>query len=268
MRGTEKHSITDLLSIMERLRHPTDGCPWDVKQTFKTIAPYTIEEAYEVADAIEAGDSKGICNELGDLLFQVVFHSRIAEEMGAFTFDDVVNAISEKMIRRHPHVFADAQINSADAQSIAWEDHKESERRDTGEQHSALDGVARGLPALLRAAKLQKRAARVGFDWDEAEGVLDKIIEEIDELSDELAIPDTQADPARFADELGDILFSCVNLARKLTIDPETAMRHANAKFERRFRHMETALIAQERSIDEMSMDELDSLWEEAKENT
>ncbi len=226
-----------LLDIMARLRDPATGCPWDKEQNFRTIAPYTIEEAYEVAEACEAGNPAMLKDELGDLLFQAVFHARMAEEAGMFAFADVAAAISDKMVRRHPHVFGDVKIAGADAQTLAWEETKATERA-AGGAASVLDGVGVGLPALTRAEKLQKRAARVGFDWPDAAPVLAKIDEELEELRDEM---EGGADPARLEDEIGDVLFAVANLARHLRIDPEQALRAASRKFERRFRAMETA---------------------------
>ncbi len=239
--------IDRLRAIMVRLRDPQTGCPWDVAQSYATIAPYTIEEAYEVADAIARNDIAGLKDELGDLLLQVVFHARIAEEAGAFDFDGVATAISEKMERRHPHVFGDAEKGD-------WEGIKAAERakQDDG---SALAGVALGLPALLRAEKLQKRAARPGFDWPDAAGARAKILEELAEVD---AAPD---DDAR-EDELGDLLFAVVNWSRKLGVDPEAALRRANAKFERRFRAMENAAGE---SFAALSLDEKEALWQQVK---
>lgn len=248
---------------MARLRDPQHGCPWDREQSFATIAPYTIEEAYEVADAIARGDMSALKDELGDLLFQVVFHARLAEEAGLFGFDDVAAAIADKMERRHPHVFGDIRIDSAAAQTEAWEEHKAAERRtraqQTGDGHSVLDGVALSVPALLRAVKIQSRAARIGFDWPEARPVFDKLAEEIAELRAELQ---DGVDPARLEDELGDILFAVANLARKLGIDPEAALRRATAKFERRFRSVEA--LAAERGVGS-DLDALETLWQEIK---
>ena len=264
---TESESgIERLLDIMARLRHPEDGCPWDSEQTFATIAPYTIEEAYEVAEAIGEDDHAALCEELGDLLFQVIFHARMAEEAGAFAFADVVAAVCDKMVRRHPHIFADAQVADAGAQTVAWEAAKAAERATKAERAgrvaSILDDVPHGFPALLRALKLQKRASRVGFDWQTALPALAKIEEEIGELRSEIA---AGGSPERLADEIGDGLFSFVNVARHLAIDPESALRGTNAKFERRFRHIEAKLAASEESLAEMSLDDLDRLWEEAK---
>ena len=252
-----------LIAIMAGLRDPQRGCPWDLEQNFATIAPYTIEEAYEVADAIARGDMAALKDELGDLLFQVVFHAQMAEEAGLFAFDDVAGAIADKMERRHPHVFGDARIASAAAQTAAWEEHKAAERqaraREAGSGHSVLDGVALALPALLRAAKIQGRAARIGFDWPEARPVFDKLAEEIGELRSEL---DDHADPSRLEDEMGDVLFAVANLARKLDIDPEAALRRGTAKFERRFRRVEA--LAAERGVGN-DLDALETLWREAK---
>jgi ATP diphosphatase len=252
-----------LLDIMARLRDPQHGCPWDREQDFSTIAPYTIEEAYEVADAIARNDTDALKDELGDLLFQVVFHARMAEEGGIFAFDDVATAIADKMERRHPHVFGGTEIASIAAQNRAWEEHKAAERRDrsqaAGTANSVLDGVALALPALLRAVKLQKRAARIGFDWPQADQVFDKIAEEIAELRTEL---DRGGDRDRLEDEVGDLLFSVANFARKLDLDPEVALRRATAKFERRFRRVEAVATKQSALPD---LEELEALWREAK---
>lgn len=254
--------IRELLSIMASLRDPEGGCPWDLEQDFSTIVPYTIEEAYEVADAISRGDMADLQDELGDLLFQVVFHARMAEETGEFTFDDVVEGIVEKMIRRHPHVFADEDVADAEAQTRAWEEHKAKERHAKGQHHSLLDGVTLGLPALSRAQKLQKRAARAGFDWPEVGGVLDKIAEELDEVRVEI----DNGDQAALQGEIGDLLFACVNLARYAGVEPETALRTTNEKFERRFRYIEQALCAQGKELEQCSLEEMDGLWNEAKQ--
>lgn len=254
--------IRELLSIMASLRDPEGGCPWDLEQDFSTIVPYTIEEAYEVADAISRGDMADLRDELGDLLFQVVFHARMAEETGEFTFDDVVEGIVEKMIRRHPHVFADEDVADAEAQTRAWEEHKAKERHAKGQHHSLLDGVTLGLPALSRAQKLQKRAARAGFDWPEVGGVLDKIAEELDEVRVEI----DNGDQAALQGEIGDLLFACVNLARYAGVEPETALRTTNEKFERRFRYIEQALCAQGKELEQCSLEEMDELWNEAKQ--
>jgi nucleoside triphosphate diphosphatase len=258
--------IERLLAIMARLRDPERGCPWDLEQTFATIAPHTIEEAYEVADAIEHGDMAALKGELGDLLFQVVFYAQMARERGAFDFGEIADAISKKMIRRHPHVFGAATIESAAAQTQAWEEQKAHERRAeaaaAGRAASVLDGVIAGLPALTRAVKLQKRAARVGFDWPTAAPVLDKIAEELGEISAEMAV---DAEAERLEDEVGDLLFACVNLARHLSVDPEAALRRANGKFDRRFRQIEDALNAEGRTPDDASLEEMEVLWQQAK---
>jgi ATP diphosphatase len=261
-----------LVAIMAKLRDPKGGCPWDLEQTFATIAPYTVEEAYEVADAIERGDLDDLRDELGDLLLQVVFHARMAEEAGRFSVADVIEAINAKMVRRHPHVFGDAKVKDAADQTRAWEDHKAREREDgngkkgngQGGATSALDGVAVGLPALTRALKLQQRAARVGFDWTEAIRILEKLREETAEMEAEIK---GRAPKDRLLDEVGDLLFVCVNLARRLDFDPESALRHANAKFERRFRAMEALLARQGRKPEETSLDEMEALWQEAKKS-
>ena len=253
--------IDRLLDIMARLRDPAGGCPWDVEQTFDTIAPYTIEEAYEVADAIDRNDMPGLRDELGDLLLQVVFHARMAEEAGQFAFADVVDAICGKMVRRHPHVFADASIPDAAAQTVAWEEHKKNERG--GDDASALAGVARGMPEWQRALKLQQRAARVGFDWPDADPVLDKLHEEIDEVRHELA--QAPRDMERLTDEIGDVLFVCVNLARQSGVDTSRALRVANAKFERRFRRMEQLADAAGTPLATLDLAAQDAWWDAAK---
>ena len=259
-------NIDNLLEIMARLRDPQAGCPWDVDQDFASIAPYTIEEAYEVADAIEQNDMAALKDELGDLLLQVVFHARMAEEAGHFVFDDVAAAISDKMVSRHPHVFGDHNADTPDAVKVTWEAQKEAERRakagETGQPLSALDGVTAALPALLRAEKLQKRAARVRFDWPEVDQVFDKLDEEVGEIREEIA---AGGDPDRLEDEVGDLLFVAVNLARHLKVDPESALRRTNAKFERRFRAMESELAARGEKTEEQSLDVLEELWQAAK---
>jgi MazG family protein len=256
-------SIDALLAIMTRLRSREGGCPWDLEQTFATIAPYTIEEAYEVADAIERNDMAALKDELGDLLFQVVFHAQMASEAQAFTFADVVEAISQKMLRRHPHVFGTADVKTAEAQTIAWEEHKKRERAARADNGaSILDDVPLPSPALTRALKLQKRMADVGFDWRERAPILDKLKEEIGELTAEI---DAGAPRAKLADELGDILFVCVNLARHLGLDPEDALRGTNAKVVRRFKHIEEAIKNRGDRLGEVPLDALDRLWDEAK---
>jgi MazG family protein len=256
--------IDTLLRIMATLRSPDGGCPWDLEQTFATIAPYTIEEAYEVAEAIERGDMGELKDELGDLLFQVVFHAQMASEAGAFGFGDVVRAISEKMIRRHPHVFGNEDARTAGAVKGRWEDIKAEERAAKGKpaQASLLDDVPLALPALARAVKLQARAARVGFDWPSTAEVLDKLNEEMLELSHEVA---KGGDHDRLEDELGDLLFVYANLARHLKVDPEAALRRANAKFRRRFGYIEERLAAEGRKPEQSDLEEMDALWNAAK---
>ncbi len=260
-----KEPLARLLAVMAWLRDRQHGCPWDIDQTFRTIAPYTIEEAYEVADAIERDDLPALKEELGDLLLQVVYHSQMASETGAFAFDDVAAAIADKMVDRHPHVFGDLKIADADEQTISWEARKAAERaKKGGEQPTgALDGVAKALPALLRAEKMQKRAARVGFDWKETAPVIDKIEEELGELRAELAA--VPIDQARVTDEMGDVLFAMANLARHCKIDPEAALRGTNDKFERRFRYIESQLAKDGRKPADATLEEMEKLWQEAK---
>lgn len=253
--------IGTLLDIMATLRTPGSGCPWDIGQTFATIAPYTIEEAYEVADAIAQGPQPAVLlDELGDLLFQVVYHAQMAAEAGWFGFAEVAEAISDKMIRRHPHVFGAAAARDVGAQNAAWDAQKATERASRAET-GTLAGVPVGLPALTRAAKLTRRAARVGFDWPDAGQVLDKLEEEAAELRAELP----GMDPARLQDEVGDLFFVLANLARKLDLDPETCLRAANAKFERRFGSVEAGLAAEGRAPADASLDEMEALWQAAK---
>jgi nucleoside triphosphate diphosphatase len=249
-----------LLDVMAALRDSNHGCPWDREQSFSTIAPYTIEEAYEVADAIDHGDLDGLREELGDLLFQVVYHARMAEEVGRFDFAAVARTIADKMIRRHPHVFGEAAVRSAQEQSIAWEEHKRAERTERAEI-GTLAGIPRDLAALTRAAKLTTRAARVGFDWPDAEAVLRKLDEEIAELRAELP----ERDRARLADEVGDLLFVLANLARKLDLDPETCLRKANQKFSARFNATEQAAASAGKALAEMSLEEMEAVWQEIK---
>jgi ATP diphosphatase len=258
--------IHSLLEIMSRLRDPQSGCPWDIEQTFATIAPYTIEEAYEVADAIDRGDLPALKDELGDLLLQVVFHARMAEEQGAFAFGDVVAAICDKMVRRHPHVFGEERVADVAAQSVAWEEHKRREREQVSEDRSVLAGIARGLPEWQRATKLQKRAATVGFDWPGPAPVIAKLHEEIDEVRAEFAA--LEADPGardRLEDEIGDVLFVCVNLARHAKVDFGAALRRANGKFERRFRRMEAFAAEAGIELATQPLEAQDALWERAK---
>jgi tetrapyrrole methylase family protein/MazG family protein/ATP diphosphatase len=258
---SETAQIDRLLGIMARLRDPDGGCAWDLEQTFATIAPYTVEEAYEVADAIERNDLTDLRDELGDLLLQVVFHARMAEEGGHFGFDDVARAISEKMIRRHPHVFGEEDQRSSAEQTRAWEVIKAKERATRGKNQSLLDDVPAGLPALTRAVKLSRRAAGVGFVWPTVEKVVEKLDEEVAELKAEIA----DRDLAKAREELGDVLFVVANIARTLEIDPEDALRATNAKFARRFRFIEAALQARGKSPDQSDLAEMDALWDEAK---
>ncbi len=253
-------TIETLVEIMARLRNPQGGCPWDLEQDFRSIAPYTLEEAYEVVDAIERDDSTALQDELGDLLFQVVFHAQMAQERGWFDFNDVVSGICEKMVRRHPHVFADEVIETAEAQTRAWEHHKERER---GEQNSALHGVPLSLPALTRAYKLQKRASRVGFDWPSIHGVSDKVEEELQELNEEIS---SHAGIDKLTDEAGDLLFAAVNLVRHAGVQPELALRKGNSKFTRRFQQVEKFLQDAGQILSDTDLDTLDYYWEKAKE--
>jgi ATP diphosphatase len=256
-----RRDIESLLAIMRRLRDPDGGCPWDVEQSFASIAPYTIEEAYEVAGAIEEKNWDSLKDELGDLLLQVVFHARMAEEQNLFDFGDVVGAIADKMVRRHPHVFGAAGgIKSADDQSVAWEEHKRRERAAVA--GGLLDDVPHALPALLRALKLQKRAASVGFDWDSAPKVVEKIAEEAAEI---VEAQNACAPAGKLEEEIGDLLFAVANLARHMKIDPETALRAANAKFVRRFEVIERKLAACGRSTAEASLEEMEEIWQAAK---
>ena len=267
---TPSRDISRLLEIMATLRTPGSGCPWDLEQNFATIAPYTIEEAYEVVDAIARGDLDDLRDELGDLLLQVVFHARMAEEQDAFAFGDVVEAISHKMIRRHPHVFADknGRLTPSDVKG-AWERIKGEEKADRAARRpqvqtshkSLLSGVRAGQPALARAMELQRKASTVGFDWNDPRAVLRKIREEADEIETALDCNDKVG----LAEETGDLLFALVNLARHVGVDPELALRSTNAKFERRFGYIERALASQGRTLDRASLEEMDALWEEAK---
>ena len=254
-------NLERLRQIMVRLRDPVHGCPWDREQDWASIAPHTIEEAYELADAIARDEPDAVRDELGDVLFQVVFQARIAEERGLFDFEQVAGAIAEKLERRHPHVFGSARIETAAAQTQAWEQHKRAERAARGQGTGALDGVTLGLPALTRAAKLGSRAAKVGFDWPDVGGVLDKVQEEVAEMQVELTAQRHEA----VREELGDLLFALAQAARHLGIDPEAALRDANAKFERRFRHVEGLLAADGLAPDAVDMTRLEELWGRAK---
>ncbi|MDP5166433.1 nucleoside triphosphate pyrophosphohydrolase [Pseudomonas syringae] len=266
------YTVQDLLNLMARLRDPQFGCPWDLKQTYASIVPHTLEEAYEVADAIEQGDLDHLKGELGDLLFQVVFYAQLAKEERRFEFDDVIDGITRKLLRRHPHVFPTGELYApaetprlTDEQvNLRWDEIKAEERAEKAgvpEQLSLLDDVPRALPALSRAAKLQKRAAQVGFDWPAALPVVDKVREELDEILEAMVDNDAEG----IAEEVGDLLFSVVNLARHLKVDPETALRSANSKFDRRFRFIEQALRHLQRPIEACSLEEMDALWGEAK---
>lgn len=264
--------ISRLIEIMEALRAPETGCPWDIVQTFETIKPYTIEEAYEVADAIERNDMDDLCEELGDLLLQVVFHSRIAEEMGAFSFGDVVQAVTSKMIRRHPHVFAVSDADTPESVKLQWDQIKAAEKRERLERRASrgvsedpkagfLGSIQRSQPALTEALKLQEQAARVGFDWSAAEPILDKIEEEIGELRQALAEGRSES----ISDELGDLIFAMVNIGRHVKVDAENALRGTNTKFRRRFRHVETSLAASGETLEAASLERMEELWQAAK---
>jgi len=258
--STAEAELRRLLDIMAALRDPKGGCPWDREQSFATIAPYTIEEAYEVADAIARNALSALADELGDLLFQVVYHARLAEEAGLFDFADVARTIAEKMLRRHPHVFGQAPKRAAEEQAAAWEAEKRAERAARAET-GVLAGVPLALPALTRAQKLSARAARVGFDWPDVRSALDKLEEEAAELKAELA----EADPAKLADELGDMLFVLANVARKLGLDAETCLRGANLKFERRFQNLEQRLAGEGKTPEDVSLSEMETLWNAVK---
>jgi len=264
--------ISRLIEIMEALRAPETGCPWDIVQTFETIKPYTIEEAYEVADAIERNDMDDLCEELGDLLLQVVFHSRIAEEMGVFSFGDVVQAVTSKMIRRHPHVFAVSDADTPESVKLQWDQIKAAEKRERLERRASrgvsddpkagfLGSIQRSQPALTEALKLQEQAARVGFDWSAAEPILDKIEEEIGELRQALAEGRSES----ISDELGDLIFAMVNIGRHVKVDAENALRGTNTKFRRRFRHIETSLAASGETLEAASLERMEELWQAAK---
>jgi len=250
---------------MSRLRDSETGCAWDIKQTFQSIAPYTIEEAYEVADAIARNNMPDLQDELGDLLLQVVFHSQMASEAGTFSFDDVTAGIVAKLVRRHPHVFGDTTVVSAEEVKAVWENEKARERaaKNVNEDQSALAGIAKALPALMRAEKVQSRAARVGFDWPDVQPVWSKLTEEIEEVKEALASENAEA----IEDEIGDLLFTVVNLARHLQVDPETALRRSSSKFEKRFRRVETLALQEKKAMSAMELDGLDALWEQAKKD-
>jgi MazG family protein len=259
--SADQRPIDRLLAIMARLRDPEGGCPWDLEQTFATVAPYTVEEAYEVADAIERNDLSDLKEELGDLLLQVVFHARMAEEQGAFSFEDVAAAINDKMVRRHPHVFAEQTYASLAHQKDGWEQLKAAEREKKGRTASLLDDVPVGLPALTRAVKLSKRAAGVGFVWPTVQDVVKKLHEEVGELEAEIDAGDLE----KARQEMGDVLFVVANLARTLDVDPEDSLRYTNAKFVRRFQYIEAKLRELGRTPDQSDLAEMDALWDEAK---
>ena len=274
---SQTHEITDLLSLMEKLRDPEFGCNWDKKQSLKSLTAYTLEEVYEVMDAVETNDDAQLQDELGDLLFQVIFYAQIAKEEERFNFNDVISAITSKLLRRHPHVFPDGTLSSfansdllqlnADEVAVRWEQIKNQERAEKAQRkgqqnsNSVLDDVPNSLPGLDRARKLQKRAASVGFDWKSVLPVLDKLKEEITELEIEIA----KGDAVKIQEEFGDLMFSCVNVARHLQLDPETALRESNRKFERRFRALEAQLAQQARPFEQLSEDELDAIWQQLK---
>ena len=259
------YSMQDLLALMQQLRDPENGCPWDKKQTLQSLTAYTIEEAYEVVDSIEQNDLTGLQSELGDLLFQVVFYAQLAQEQGLFNFQDVVSTISEKLVRRHPHVFAGKEFADSAAVSANWEAEKAKERQEKDAQAtSVLDDIPHNLPALMRANKIQKRCATVGFDWHELPPVIEKIHEELDEVMVEINRADY--DKAALGEELGDLLFANVNLVRHLGFEPEKILRAGNHKFERRFRAVEHIIQSQGRSVKECSLDELEAVWQQVKQ--
>ena len=262
--------IEELIGVMARLRDPVNGCPWDIDQNFDTIAPFTLEEAYEVLDAIERRDMEDLKDELGDLLLQVVYHSQMASELGEFDFDDVANASAKKMVLRHPHVFKNKSIASASEQTDAWEDQKASERSLSSQPgaNSTLGGIAKNLPALLRAYKLQKRAARVNFDWPTVEGALDKLKEEIEELEVEISSTNRSKNREAVIEEIADVIFSAANVARKMDIDPEAALRKGNKKFEKRFQYVEEMLFSDGKKQKDTTLEEMETYWQESKKLT
>ncbi|MCL2504685.1 MAG: nucleoside triphosphate pyrophosphohydrolase [Alphaproteobacteria bacterium] len=252
-------NIKRLLEVMDKLRDPDTGCPWDIKQTFASIAPYTIEETYELVEAIENNDIPNIKEELGDVLFQIVFHAQMAKESGLFDFYEVADCVASKMIERHPHVFDTRTVKDADEVLLNWDKDKQAKKK----QSRVMEGISTAIPALTRAMKLQKRASRVGFDWDNADGIIAKIKEEIGELEKETAKDSKE----HIQEELGDVLFAVVNLCRKLGVDPESALRQTNRKFQTRFTHIETALEKSGKRIQDASLEEMEALWQEAKES-
>lgn len=261
--NSQQAPLTRLLAIMQALRNPEGGCPWDIQQTMSSLTRYTIEETYEVVDAIASGNSEDICDELGDLLFQIVFYAQIAKEEGDFTFDDVATAISDKMVRRHPHVFADEQV-SGDELSAQWEKIKASEKAAKSCPDSFFASVPAELPALMYAQKLQKQCAKVGFDWPDVMPVLDKVKEEVDEIQQELDMPERNA--SRIEEEIGDALFAMVNLARHCNVDADTALRNASVKFKHRFEHVDNSATLQGKALSDYSLEELEALWVNAKQ--
>ena len=257
----ERRRFAELVEVMARLR-AEDGCPWDREQTHRSLKPYLLEETYEMLEAIDQEDDRELCKELGDVLLQIVFHAQIASEEGRFSIDDVCRALIDKLIHRHPHVFADAKVDDADQVVINWQQLKQQERPDTGQPLSAVDGVPKQLPALLRAQRIQSRASRVGFDWDRIAGPLDKVEEEFGELRKEWEAGESK----KVEEEFGDLLFALVNTARFLQVDPEDALRRAVTKFERRFRAVEESFWAQEKKIEDASLEEMDEIWDRVKE--
>ena len=259
-------NIEKLTGIMAQLRDPQQGCPWDLEQSFETIVPHTLEEAYEVAETIETGEISELCGELGDLLFQVVFYARLAEEQGLFDFTQIVDGIVGKLVRRHPHVFADEKIADAEAQTRAWESLKAQERVDKSGGAGTLAGIANALPALTRAVKLQKRATQVGFDWPTIDPVFDKVLEELDEVKQEISHEVAHGkNQERIEEEVGDLLFACTNLARHARINPETALRRSNRKFEKRFSRMEAIAVENSLVLKELGIEKWEQLWEQVK---
>ncbi len=259
-------NIEKLIGIMAQLRDPQQGCPWDLEQSFETIVPHTLEEAYEVAETIETGEISELCGELGDLLFQVVFYARLAEEQSLFDFSQIVDGIVKKLVRRHPHVFGDEMIADAEAQTQAWESHKARERVDKSRDAGTLAGIANALPALTRAVKLQKRATQVGFDWPSITPVFDKVLEELDEVKQEVILEATcEQNKERIEEEVGDLLFACTNLARHAHVNPETALRHSNRKFEKRFSRMEAIATENSLVLNELGIEKWEQLWEQVK---
>ena len=257
----ERRRFAELVEVMARLR-AEDGCPWDREQTHRSLKPYLLEETYEMLEAIDQEDDRELCKELGDVLLQIVFHAQIASEEGRFSIDDVCRALIDKLIHRHPHVFADAKVDDADQVVVNWQQLKQQERPDTGQPLSAVDGVPKQLPALLRAQRIQSRASRVGFDWDRIAGPLDKVEEEFGELRKEWEAGESK----KVEEEFGDLLFALVNTARFLQVDPEDALRRAVTKFERRFRAVEESFWAQEKKIEDASLEEMDEIWDRVKE--